>query len=201
MKNQGSPNSVRYAPPEGYYEQTVSRSPSKYLIQALELPNKASKTALDFGCGAGSDTKYLVEHGYNVTAVDGNPEAGDYIGRINGKGDAKFVLSNFEDFQFDSYGLVNSSRSLSFIHKNTFDDVLDRLLGSILPGGLFIGDFYGINDEWNKPDETMTFMSREDNEDLFKGMEVLSLDQVEGDGHIANGKAKHWHKFHIIARK
>lgn len=33
------------------------------------LPRKAHM--LDFGCGSGRDSKYFLEHGYQVTAVDG----------------------------------------------------------------------------------------------------------------------------------
>lgn len=29
---------------------------------------------LDFGCGSGRDTKYFLDHGYNVTATDGSEE-------------------------------------------------------------------------------------------------------------------------------
>lgn len=46
------------------------------------LPPDAS--ILDFGCGSGRDTKYFLDHGYQVTATDGSAEickiATDYIG-------------------------------------------------------------------------------------------------------------------------
>ena len=29
---------------------------------------------LDFGCGSGRDTKYFLEHGYQVEAIDGSEE-------------------------------------------------------------------------------------------------------------------------------
>lgn len=39
---------------------------------------------LDFGCGSGRDTKYFLEHGYRVDAVDGSKElcklASEYTG-------------------------------------------------------------------------------------------------------------------------
>ena len=33
---------------------------------------KAGDTILDFACGAGRDTKYFLEHGYQVDAIDGS---------------------------------------------------------------------------------------------------------------------------------
>ena len=201
MKKQKIPDLKRYAPPKNYYEQTSSRSPSKQLIEALRLPTRAPKSSLDFGCGAGSETKCLVEHGYNVTAVDGNKDAKEYIENIKGSGKAKFVLSGFEDFEFGSFGLINSSNSLSFIHKDYFGDVMKRLLSSILPDGLFVGNIFGINDQWNKPEETMTFLGKEEARRTFKEMKILTFEEFEGDGHIANDKPKYWHKFYITARK
>ena len=32
------------------------------------------KTILDFGCGSGRDTKYFLESGFDVTAIDGSEE-------------------------------------------------------------------------------------------------------------------------------
>ena len=47
-----------------------------------EIP--AGGSILDFGCGSGRDTKYFLERGYRVTAVDGSEEfcrlAGEYTG-------------------------------------------------------------------------------------------------------------------------
>jgi len=34
----------------------------------------AGVTILDFGCGSGRDTKYFIEHGYIVEAIDGSEE-------------------------------------------------------------------------------------------------------------------------------
>ena len=36
------------------------------------LPKEAF--ILDFGCGSGRDSKYFIEHGYRVTAIDGSKE-------------------------------------------------------------------------------------------------------------------------------
>ena len=49
----------------------------------LKLLDKGS-LVLDFGCGSGRDTKYFLEHGYQVDAIDGSKElckiASEYTG-------------------------------------------------------------------------------------------------------------------------
>ncbi len=194
-------NVERYAPPEGYYENTHNRDPSAYLIEAIKLIKPSAKTALDFGCGAGSETKLLLNEEFAVIAVDGNKEAEEYIKKLPHQDRVAFVCSSFEEFDFKNYDLVNSSRSLPFIDKSVFGNVMSQLLNSINQNGVFVGEFYGVNDEWNKPGETMTFLSRSEIERLFKGMTIIKLKESEEDGHIANGKAKHWHRFYVVAQK
>lgn len=45
---------------------------------------KKGSNILDFGCGSGRDTKYFLEQGYNVEAIDGSAElcklASEYSG-------------------------------------------------------------------------------------------------------------------------
>lgn len=45
---------------------------------------KKGSNILDFGCGSGRDTKYFLEQGYNVEAIDGSEElcklASEYTG-------------------------------------------------------------------------------------------------------------------------
>ncbi len=170
-------------------------------MDAIQLLGPGDKSALDFGCGAGSETRFLLEQGFSVTAVDGNKEAEGYIIKLLHQDRVRFMCSDFETFQFGSYDLVNSSRSLPFIHKNSFKNVMQRLKNSINVGGIFVGQLYGVNDQWNKSGETMTFLGRQQVEELFVGMDLIKLNEQEENGTIANGSLKHWHVFNIIAKK
>jgi SAM-dependent methyltransferase len=199
--DQAQPNSKRYTAPEGYYELTKNRPASEFLVEAMKYRANKNGIALDFGCGAGNETKYLLDSGHEVTAVDGNKDAEKYIKALYSHGKVHFVKSDFETFKFGSYDFINASRALPFVHKNAFNDVFSRLKGSLKPRGIFVGDFYGVNDQWNKSDETMTFVAKNDLERLLKGMQIIRMEEKEEDGAIANGNPKHWHVFHVIARK
>ena len=192
--------STRYAPPEDYYSKTKNRKPSAYLNQAVGLIHKTKKNALDFGCGAGSDSRFLVNSGFNVIAVDGNPQSLEYIEKLPHQDKITFICSPFEKFSFDQYDLVSSFRALSFIHKDIFNDVMNALLGSLNTDGIFVGEFYGVKDEWNKPHETMTFLDKEQIYSIFKNMSLIAVHEEEKDDHTANGKPKHWHRFYVIAQ-
>jgi len=47
----------------------------------------------------------------------------------------------------------------------------------------------------------LVFHSKNQVEELLSELEVLKLEEVDKDGKLANGSPKHWHIFHIIARR
>jgi len=47
----------------------------------------------------------------------------------------------------------------------------------------------------------MTFHNRTEVESLLAGFEVERLDEEEDDSVTPRGEAKHWHIFHIVARR
>jgi hypothetical protein len=113
------------------------------------------------------------------------------------------VLSRFEDFDYPdrAYELVNAEFSLPFISPAAFPSVFTKLMASVKIGGFFSGQLFGPNDSWNLPESGMNFHSRSDVERLLRGWTVLELTEEDGPGKTKLGEDKHWHIFHIIARR
>jgi len=76
-----------------------------------------------------------------------------------------------------------------------------RLKAALAPGGVFAGQFFGVHDEYNNTERVMTFLTRAEAEDLLSDLEVIELTEEDADGHKADGSPKHWHVFHILARR
>ena len=96
---------------------------------------------------------------------------------------------------------VNAEFSLPFISAAAFPSVFTKLMASVKIGGLFTGQLFGPNDSWNLPESGMNFHSRSDVERLLRGWAVLELTEEDRPGKTKLGEDKHWHIFHIIARR
>jgi len=95
---------------------------------------------------------------------------------------------------------VSAQFALPFTPKEYFSEVFARGKGCSTPEE-FLWSTIRIHDEWNTPGNHMTFLAREQAEDLLTGMKVHRVQEEDVDGHVADGTPKHWHVFHIIAQR
>ena len=182
-----------------FYQATLNRALHPH-YENIDPHLPAGGDALDLGCGVGRGVLHLVEKGFRVTAVDKEQEAIDHLHSIMPKGaPIKTVVSGFEDLQLETYDVVIAQFSLFFLSPPAFDAFWTRLLKAIRPGGLLSMQLLGTRDEWK--DHGYTMHTREQVDELLKPFDVLFLDEVERDGETAVGTKKHWHVFHIVARK
>ena len=97
--------------------------------------------------------------------------------------------------------LINASYSLPFCKPEDFDQCWETIVNSLKVGGRFCGQFFRKNDAWaTNPD--LTIHPYEDVIALFKNQFIIEYLQIE-DGLLpsADGSLKHWHTYHIIAKK
>lgn len=182
-----------------FYTNTKNRPPWPRLIRAVELLKRGGE-ALDLGCGAGRDTRYLLESGFRVTAVDQEAASLELLADLP-PDRLDRVQSSFEDFQFGYYDLINAHFALPFIDREHFPFVFARLKAALKSGAIFVGQFFGVNDSWNTPETHMTFFTRQQALAYLDGLELLEFEEEDQDGTTAVGKPKHWHVYHIIARE
>jgi SAM-dependent methyltransferase len=185
-----------------YIEARRFDPPRPLLMRAAALAAPKDHT-LDAGAGALNATKYLLSAGFaHVTALDSAPASQQVAAELPAT-QVTFVLSRFEDFAYpaNTYDLVNAEFSLPFIKRENFAAVFAALLGSVKPGGLFTGQLFGPHDSWNTPESGMNFHARGEVEQLLRGWDIVELEEEDHPGTTKLGEPKHWHIFHILARK
>lgn len=191
-----------------YYEGQGEHPPRKILLEAIAQfsplpPNSPPRYAIDLGCGKGIETLALLEAGWQVLAIDQEDAAIALLqSRIPTHHQANLTIqqSSFETVTLSPNDLIHASYSLPFCHPEHFSDFWAQLSQSIRPGGRFVGQLFGERDTWAAVPK-MTFFSRTQAEALLTDtFEIESFQEEEKDGPSGSGP-KHWHVFHIVARK
>lgn len=107
---------------------------------------KAGANILDFGCGSGRDTKYFLDKGYRVVAIDGSEElckmASDYTG-------IEVRHMYFEDLdERQKYDGIWACSSILHLPKDKLTDVFHKMIEALTENGVIYtsfkyGDFEG----------------------------------------------------------
>ena len=187
---------------EKFYDNTIDAKPNYTVKKFIEL-NVEAGNAVELGCGAGRDTVCLIKNGWNVLAIDRE----DVESRIKAKlskeqlKQFKFLKQEFENIELKKNNLVVANFSIPFCNKNNFEKLWNEINNSILKDGYFVGNFFGVNDEWKSIKEDMTFLTKGQVIELFKNFEIIELEEIEKDDFTGLGRMKHWHIFNVIAKK
>jgi SAM-dependent methyltransferase len=190
-----------------YYDAQSGREPRELFRRALDMIDQpdivdAECLAIDLGAGDGTETLELLRRGWCVLAIDREhtsiqeldrrvPQqvADRYEGRV----------AAFETLTLPRARLVYAGYSLPFCPPSAFPRLWREIEGALRPAGTFVGQFFGVKDDWSS-DPDMTFFTHADVVDLLAGFRVLDLKEEDRDGTSFDGP-KHWHLFHVIASR
>jgi membrane dipeptidase len=181
------------------YFEAAGDDPRPTLLDALSrFP--APGFALDLGAGTGRDTLELLRRGWRVLAIDREREAIERLRELAGDGAGRLEtrVARFEDASWPRCDLVNASFALPFCPPGDFSALWQRIVDTLRPGGRFCGQLLGEHDEWAGG---LVSHTRVEVERLLAPFEVERLQEVEEDGSTVLRAVKHWHLFHVVARK
>jgi len=202
--NAASAAAVRDWP--AYYDRVAGKPARDTLLEALgafEAESNTDRFAIDLGCGEGRDTLELLRRGWRVLAIDGHPEG---IARLKASQELQpdapleCAVENYGERDLPRADLVNASFALPFCPPDRFREVWAGIVRAIRPGGRFAGQFFGDRDSWAII-EDRTHLTRGKTVELFDGFILESFREEERPGEDCHAAHKHWHVFHIVARK
>ena len=142
------------------------RPPSPTLVCfAQKAPGKQ---ALDLACGAGRNSRFLVDEGFCVDAVDIAEAPLEALKEHIGNGCIKTILADLDDFvptkRYDLIVMAN------FLHR----DLIKRMKSYLNEGGVFIVETYMLHPDNEKKDSDPSYLLQEDElKSLFGDCDIL----------------------------
>jgi len=102
---------------------------------------------LDFGCGSGRDTKYFLDKGYNVDAIDGSEELCKIASKYTGINVKKMLFEELNSIE--KYDAIWACSSILHLPYDVLADVFKKMVVALKDGGLIYtsfkyGDFEGV---------------------------------------------------------
>ncbi|MCP5097663.1 MAG: class I SAM-dependent methyltransferase [Chloroflexi bacterium] len=193
-----------------YYDKVDCRPPHKLIQKTIALfqqnaPQTQTPFAIDLGCGTGIDTVALLAAGWQVLAIDKEQEGIERLqNRVTRTPFSPQLQTKTVGFEtlpsLPATQLVYASRSLPFCHPDHFDTLWAKITAAIVENGRFSGQLFGNRDSW-ATNPGRSHHTRAQVETLLSNFHLEHFVEKEHDGTSASGKPKHWHLFHIIARK
>lgn len=185
-----------------YYDEYEDREPRELLLEALPRFGSGPHDAVDLGCGSGIDSLAMLERGWRVFATDAEAEG---IRRLRSRVPSELTrwlrttVARMEEVELPKADLVWAGFSLFFCPRRRWTEVWRKVRDAVRPGGRFGGQILGERDTW-APDDEISSFSREGAHALFDGFEIERFDEEEKDDEACTGP-KHWHVFHVLARR
>ena len=179
-----------------YYAKTRGRPPRQTLLDALARFGGRTGVAVDLGVGGGRDAAVLLARGWRVIGIDNEPA----VLALPRHPRLTLRREPFETAQLPPADLVNASFSLPFCRPDAFPAFWSRIAAALRPGGRFAGHFFGPKDDW-AGDPGIAHIPEEELRALLVPFEVECFDEEEDDAETPRGAMKHWHIFHVVARK
>lgn len=150
-----------------YFEQTVEGDLKENYDKFLSKIAKKSYI-LDFGCGSGRDSKYFMEKGYKVKAIDGSIEMCKLA--------SEYINQNVECMKFDelneenTYDAIWACSSILHVEKKELPSILSKMIRALKPNGVIFtafkkGDGYEI-----KEGKYYNFLTKEELEQILNNI-------------------------------
>jgi SAM-dependent methyltransferase len=185
-----------------YASLRVGRLPNQLLVDALDLLDVREGRALDIGAGPLNDTRFLLQAGLAVDAVDTDPLILSAASTLKDRR-LNAIVDDICNVRIarDAYSLIVAIHVLPFLRRADLPLIMSSIINGLRNNGVLCCTFFGVNDGWAQRRPHITFLSRSEIDSLFPQLRPIEFSELEYDGADANDSPKRWHIFRCILRK
>ena len=153
---------------------------------------------LDFGCGSGRDTKYFLEHGYSVDAIDGSEELCKLASEHTGI-EVKHMY--FQELsEVEKYDGIWACSSILHLNHNDLEDVMKKMAVAVKTNGIIYTSFKYGTFSGERNGRYFTDMTEDTFNELLQKIPGLNIEEqwITSDVRPGRGEEK-W--LNLILRK
>lgn len=166
----------------------------EYFLKMIPVGGKI----LDFGCGAGRDTKYFLKHGFFVEAVDGSEKLCEIASVFAGIAARKMLFQELDTIE--TYDGIWACASILHLPKTELKDVFGKMCTALKRDGIIYTSFkYGQLEGWRN-ERYFTDFTEDTFKQFIKDVQGIKLEEywITGDVRPDRGEEK-W--LNLILRK
>lgn len=188
-----------------YYERNAEQfAKGTVSVNFAETQNRfldkleAGSLILDFGCGSGRDTKYFLERGYRVEAIDGSAELCQMASAYT---EIEVRRMLFQELSaVDTYDGIWACSSILHLPEAELRDVMGKMAAALKTRGILYTSFKYGTFAGERNGRFFTDMTEERFAEFLKGIEGLVTEEQWVSGDARPGRSgERW--LNLIMRK
>lgn len=174
-----------------YFEQTVESNLQVVYDEFLSrIP--ANSYILDFGCGSGRDSKFFIENGYKVRAIDGSIKMCKLA--------SKYINQDVECMKFEEldeeniYDGIWACSSIVHVEKEKLPNILNKMIKALKQNGVIFVSFKKGTGYEIKEGKYYNFLVKEEFEKILENLNtnVKIIGYRENISNSKRPKASEW---------
>lgn len=179
-----------------FFEGTVSVNFKE--VQDKFLKVLPGKKILDFGCGSGRDTKYFLDNGYDVIAIDGSIELCKKASEYTGIEVKHMLFQELNDK--DTYDGIWACSSILHLNKEELKPVLLKMIDALKKHGIIYTSFKYGDFEGERNGRYFSNFTIESFKEYVQDISTIQIEEYWLSGDVRKGREKEqW--LNLILRK
>lgn len=159
---------------------------------------KENACILDFGCGSGRDTKYFLEKGYRVDAIDGSEELCRLASEYTGITVKKMFFQELKEIE--KYDGIWACSSILHLNKTELKSVISKMITALKPDGIIYTSFKYGDFEGERNGRFFTDFTEYSFEEYIQDIPEIGMEEVWITGDVRPGRSEeNW--LNLILRK